>query len=41
MQSCSWIKFSFECVKSEYNVGPCRRAHVVEVFVILNWGMEE
>ena len=49
--SCSWINFSFECVKSEYNVGPCSRTHslkcsnttqgVAEVFVILNLGMEE
>ena len=44
-QSCSWINFSFECVKSEYNVGPSSRAHnlkcsnttqsVAEVFAIL------
>ena len=43
--------FLFECVKSEYNVGPCSRTHdlkcsnttqgMVEVFVILNWSMEE
>ena len=49
--SCSWINFSFKCVKSEYNVGPCSRTHdlkcsnttqgVTEVFVILNLGMEE
>ena len=50
-QSCSWINFFLSAVKSEYNVGPCSRAHdlkclnttesVAEVFVILNWRMEE